>query len=53
MLTQIKKAAHKTSKNTIYMADGEVPTIYDRWKAHLLHMDYNYCLKKAEGTIAG
>ncbi len=53
MLTQIKKAAHKTSKNMIYVANGEVPTTYDGWKACLLHMDYNYCLKKAEGTMAG
>ncbi len=50
MLTQIKKAARETSKNTIYSADGEVPTTYQGWKAHLLHMDYNWHLKQAEGT---
>ncbi len=53
MLTQIKKAAHKTSKNTIYVADGEVPTTYKGWKVCLLCMDYNYRLKWAEGTTAG
>ncbi len=53
MLAQIKKATHETSKNTIYMADSEVPTNYDGWKAHLLWMDYNYHLKKAEGSTTG
>ncbi len=33
MLTQIKKAAQEMSKNTIYSADGEVPTTYHGWKA--------------------
>ncbi len=42
MLTQVKKAACETSKNTIYVADREVPTTYDRSKAHLLCIDYNY-----------
>ncbi len=53
MLAQIKRATRETSKNTIYSADREVPTTYDGWKAQLLHMDYNYCLKQAEGTMAG
>ncbi len=52
MIAQIKKAAHETSKNTIYMADGEVLTSYEGWKARLLHMDYNWCLKQVEGTTA-
>ncbi len=51
MLAQIKKAARKTSKNMIYAANGEVPNTYDGWKARLLHMDYNYHLKKAEGRL--
>ncbi len=50
MLAQIKKAAQETSKYTIYSADGEVPTTYDGWMARLLHMDYNWRLKRAEGT---
>ncbi len=33
MITQIKKAACETSKNTIYTADREVPTSYEIWKA--------------------
>ncbi len=53
MLTQVKKITHKTSKNTIYMADREVPTTYDGWKARLLYMDYNYHLKQAEGIMVG
>ncbi len=53
MLTQIKKAAWETSKNTIYLADREVPTTYQGWKACLLHMDYNYQLKWAEGMMTG
>ncbi len=53
ILAQIKKAAHETSKNTIYMADGKVPTTYEGWKAQLLHIDYNYHLKQVEGTMAG
>ncbi len=40
MLAQIKRATCETSKNTIYAGDREVPTTYDGWKAHLLHMDY-------------
>ncbi len=50
MLAQIKKAACEMSKNTIYSADGEVPTTYNGWKARLLRMDYNWCLKQADGT---
>ncbi len=53
MLAQIKKAAWETSKNSIYSADGEVPTTYEGWKARLLRMDYNYRLKQAEGTTTG
>lgn len=53
MLAQVKKAAHETSKNMIYAADGKVPTTYDGWKAHLLHMNYNYQLKRVEGTVLG
>ncbi|PBK81681.1 hypothetical protein ARMGADRAFT_1091085 [Armillaria gallica] len=45
MLHQVKKAACKTSKNTIYSADGEVPTNYKGWKACLLWIDYNWHLK--------
>ncbi len=29
MVTQIKTAAHETSKNTIYVANGDLPTLYD------------------------
>ncbi len=53
MITQIKKAAQEMSKNTIYSADGDVPTSYEGWKAHLLCMDYNWHLKRAEGTTTG
>ncbi len=53
MIAQIKKAAQETSKNTIYSANGEVPTSYKGWKARLLRMDYNWCLKRAEGMTAG
>ncbi len=35
MIAQIKKAARETSKNTIYSADGEVPTSYEGWKGLL------------------
>ncbi|KAK0229902.1 hypothetical protein EDD85DRAFT_849973 [Armillaria nabsnona] len=50
MLHQIKKAAHQSSKNTIYSADGEVPTMYEGWKTCLLRIDYNWHLKQAEGS---
>ncbi len=53
MIAQIKKATREMSKNTIYSADGEVPTSYKGWKARLLHMDYNWHLKQAEGTTTG
>ncbi len=53
MLAQVKKATQETSKNTIYLADGEVPTTYEGWKTRLLHMDYNWHLKQVEGTMAG
>ncbi len=49
MLHQIKKATCQTSKNTIYSADGDVPTDYDGWKAHLTWIDLNWHLKQAEG----
>ncbi len=49
MLHQIKKAGRQTSKNTIYSADGDVPTTYDEWKARLTLIDLNWCLKQAEG----
>ncbi len=35
MITQIKKAAQETSKNTIYLADGDLPISYKGWKARL------------------
>ncbi len=41
-IAQIKRAARKTSKNTIYTADGDLSTLYDEWKAHLLRIDYNW-----------
>ncbi len=42
MIAQIKRAACKTSKNTIYMANGDLPTLYDQWKARLLWINYNW-----------
>ncbi len=51
MLHQIKKSARQTSKNTIYSADGDVPTNYEGWKARLTRIDLNWRLKQAEGTI--
>ncbi len=53
MITQIKKATREMSKNTIYLANGNMPTIYEEWKARLLRMDFNWRLKKVEGTTAG
>ncbi len=50
MIAQIKKAACKMSKNTIYSANGKVPTAYKEWKARLLRMDFNWHLKKVEST---
>ncbi len=52
MITQIKKATQETSKNTIYSADRDLPKSYEAWKARLLHMDLNWCLKQAEGIVA-
>ncbi len=52
MITQIKKAAQETSKNTIYSANGDLLKSYEAWKAHLLCMDLNWCLKQAEGIVA-
>ncbi len=53
MLTQVKKAARESSKNTIYAANRDVPTKYDDWKKCLLHINYNYHLKRAEGNLTG
>ncbi len=50
MVAQIKRAAHKTSKNTIYAADGDLPVLYDDWKSRLLRIDYNWRLKQAESS---
>ncbi len=49
MLHQVKKAACQMSKNTIYSADGDMPTDYAGWKAHLTQIDLNWRLKQAEG----
>ncbi len=49
MVAQIKRAARKTSKNTIYAGDGDLPDLYDDWKSRLLRIDYNWHLKQAEG----
>ncbi len=49
MVAQIKQAARETSKNTIYAGDGDLPELYDDWKSRLLRIDYNWCLKQAEG----
>ncbi len=49
MVAQIKRAAHETSRNTIFAADGDLPVLYDDWKARLLRIDYNWRLKQAEG----
>ncbi len=40
------------SKNTIYSADRDLPKSYEAWKACLLCMDLNWCLKQAEGIAA-
>ncbi len=52
MITQIKKAARETSKNTIYSADGDLPKSYEGWKARLLCIDLNWRLKQVEGIAA-
>ncbi len=49
MVAQIKRAARKTSKNTIYAGDGDLPALYDDWKSRLLRIDSNWRLKQAEG----
>ncbi len=49
MVTQVKKAACKTSKNTIYAGNGDLPNLYNNWKSRLLRIDYNWHLKQAEG----
>ncbi len=36
MVAQVKRATRETSKNTIYVADGDLPVLYDDWKGHLL-----------------
>ncbi len=45
MITQIKKAAQETSKNTIYSANGDLPIGYEGWTARLLCMDLNWHIK--------
>lgn len=50
MMVQVKKVCRETSKNTIYTGDGMIPATYPQWKSHLLCIDYNWRLKKAEGT---
>ncbi len=42
MIAQIRRATHETSKNTIYAANGDLPTLYNQWKARLLWIDYNW-----------
>ncbi len=35
----------------MYSADRDLPIGYEGWKAHLLRMDLNWCLKQAEGIV--
>ncbi len=53
MCTQVKKVAHETSKNTIYTGNRMVPATYQEWKDWLLHIDYNWHLRKVESSITG
>ncbi len=50
MTMQIKKAVCATSKTAIFTAASTIPTGYAEWKAHVLQLDYNYCMSK---TSAG
>ncbi len=51
MCTQVMKAAHETSKNTIYAGDEMVPATYQEWKDQLLHIDYNWCLRRQRAPL--
>ncbi len=50
MMAQVKKACREMSKNTIYAGDGTIPATHPQWKSRLLRINYNWQLKKAEGT---
>ncbi len=50
MVAQIKRACRETSRNTIYAADGDLPVLYDDWRARLLRINYNWHLKQAESS---
>ncbi len=50
MVAQIKRACRETSRNTIYAADGDLPVLYDDWRARLLRIDSNWRLKQAESS---
>ncbi len=53
MCAQIKKAAHETSKNTIYVGNETIAATFQEWKDHLLHIDYNWQLRKVENMTSG
>ncbi|SJL06750.1 uncharacterized protein ARMOST_10092 [Armillaria ostoyae] len=44
MVSMIKEAVCKTAKDTIYMQPNVLPNTYNKWKHHILQIDYNYWL---------
>ncbi|PBK99963.1 hypothetical protein ARMGADRAFT_1074790 [Armillaria gallica] len=48
MVAQVKKACCTSSKDTIYVSDGDISTAYPEWKQHILCIDYNWRMRKAE-----
>ncbi len=48
MMAQVKKACQSSSKDIIYASDGDIPTNYQEWKRHILRIDHNWRMRKAE-----
>ncbi len=48
MMAQVKKACHSTTKDIIYVSDGDVPITYQQWKRQILRIDHNWRTRKAE-----
>ncbi len=48
MMAQVKKACRSTTKDIIYVSDGNIPTTYQEWKRRILRIDHNWRMRKAE-----
>ncbi len=47
-MAQVKKACRSSTKDIIYVLDGDILTTYMEWKKQILRIDHNWGTRKAE-----